>query len=156
MLQNTMESTTANPDVLANVCPSDQDLCSECKSFAPMGAAFWHSIANGNEKFGFPHYDSVWEMKQSASTGCPWCSLMWSALLENCKEEALPEDHSITLFFWRDRSTDFFTGDQRDEFRIDVHCGDHASKFVGHLVCFAGMTSKFFQGLCILSYGRMC
>lgn len=107
-----------------------------------MGIAFWQAVAAGNEKFGLPHYSSIKELQHSADTGCPWCSLMWSALIEHHKEDALPEDQPLSLFFWRDRSTDFFTGDQRDEFRIDVHCGDHASKFIGHLNCLPGINSR--------------
>lgn len=117
--------------------PSDADLCDTCKALATKDAVLWQVVANGNGKVGFPHHDSATALQKSASTGCPLCSLMWNALKEHHKEK-IPDDEAINLFFWRDLSTDFFTGDQRDEFRLDVHCGDHDSKFVGHLNCYPG------------------
>jgi|SRR5690242_10961624 len=115
----------------------NNSLCSECQVLASKDAVLWQVIANGNGKVGITHYASATLLHESANSGCSLCSLMWASLHEYRKRD-LPDDQNIMLYFWRDRSEDFFTMDKRDEIRLDVHCGDHESEFVGYLSCVPG------------------
>lgn len=109
--------------------------CEECKNLALGPTSFWDKIDEnpGKDRFGVKHHESAIALQQCANDGCHLCRLAWAALTEQPNE--FPQQDSITFWLWRDRSRDVITGDQRDEYRLDVHCGGMETKFKGELRC---------------------
>ena len=72
------------------------------------------------------HHKRPGDLEEGAQNGRHLCTTIWHALerISELKRSTVPEtEERILLYVYHNTSIDLFTEDQRDELRVDVHCG---------------------------------
>lgn len=117
-------------------------LCAKCRELGEYPAALWQPafLESHGSKAGIriEHCERAQALQQSASNGCHLCSLAWASLAEwrlDSEESVLLQPGTIGFFIWRDQSINVLTSDQRDEYRIDIQCGEYDTRVSGELRC---------------------
>jgi hypothetical protein len=98
-------------------------LCDLCRKISFSPRELLDQLGQEGIAIGLLHQTGPQPLRLSAEEGCHLCNLIWHGLIAVKEESKLPEKE-IMLHVWHDTSVDFFTEDQRDEYRMDVHCGD--------------------------------
>ena len=116
-------------------------LCGKCRILGELPAELWQPAwleSNGGKAgIRIEHYETAQALQESAKNGCHLCSLAWASLTKGRlqSEESIPLQETIGFFTWRDQTMNDLTGDQRDEYRIDIQCGEIDTRISGELRC---------------------
>jgi hypothetical protein len=98
-------------------------LCDLCQRISFSPRALLDQPGQEGTAIAVIHQTGPKALKETAESGCHLCTLIWYGLAAKNEESTLPE-REIILHVCHDTSVDFFTEDQRDEYRMDAYCGD--------------------------------
>lgn len=98
-------------------------LCVLCQRISFSPRALLDQPGQEGTAIAVIHQTGPKALKETAESGCHLCTLMWYGLVAKNEESTLPE-REIILHICHDTSVDFFSEDQRDEYRMDAYCGD--------------------------------
>lgn len=98
-------------------------LCDLCQRISFSPRALLDQPGQEGTVIAVIHQTGPKALKETAESGCHLCTLIWCGLVAKNEESTLPEK-DIILHVCHDTSFEFFTEDQRDEYRMDAYCGD--------------------------------